>query len=323
MAVLRLVSLALVALAAAGCAAAAGPSTAQSPVAVPSFPEPAQESFPTPQPPDPVTRTPAMEAPERTVEQSGGFRMTTLWSEACTADAPDEWTLTAPERSDRADLISPDGSMYAGYGIQAINTSLAAFAPTYDPPLNDPDLYSTDPGTVAVAYSRIVAASIGATPDVIGDELYQATPDYLVATLTGSSHRGAVFFHASGFPGDGLNYAYALPMYFAFATTDRWDTEGLLVARVAASIRCSTQLQPPDDHPIVEASEAGTAADENGADDGYNPQLGTEYANDPDTGQNYLVDPSLNWSETGPEGPGYYVEKGGGDYQRLEPGRID
>lgn len=323
MSVLRLAALAMVALAAAGCAAPAGSSTAPSPGIGQASPEAALEPLPTPQATDAATPTAPVEVPERTVEQSGGFRMTTLSSAACNADAPDEWLMTAPERSDRADLISPDGSMYAGYGIQAINTSLAAFASGYNAPLNDPDLYSTDPGTVAVAYARIIAASIGATPDVIGDELYQATPDYLVATLSGSSHRGAVFFHASGFPGDGMNYAYALPMYFAFATADRWETEGLLVARVAASIRCSTQLQPPDDHPIVQTGEAGTAGDENGDEDGYNPQLGTEFANDPDTGQNYLVDPSLNWSETGPDGAGYYVEKGGGDYQKLEPGRID
>ena len=323
MAILRLVAIALVALAITGCAAPAGPSTAASPPASPGALGVAVDSTPTPEPLTAATPSPPMETPERTVDETGGFRMTTLWSASCTADAPNDWTMTAPDRSDRADLFSPDGSMYAGYGIQAINTTLAPVAAGYNAPLNDPDLYSADPATVAIAYSRVVSAAIGATPDVVGEELYQATPDYLVATLAGSTHRGAVFFHATGFPGDGLNYAYALPMYFAFTTADRWETEGLLVARVAASIRCSTQFQPPDEYPIVEAGKAGTAADENGAEYGYNPQLGTEFANDPDTGQNYLVDPSHNWSETGPEGPGYYVEKGGGDYQKLEPGRID
>lgn len=319
MPLLRLLALALAALSATGCAANGGPSTGAAP-ASPSAA--AMATGPTPEPSATTHPTAAMAPPERTIEESGGFRMTTLSSAACTADAPVDWTLTAPDRSDRADLFSPDGSLYAGYGIQAINTTLAPFAPAYDAPLNDPDLYSADPGTVAVAYSRIVAAAIGATPDVIGDELYQVMPDYLLATVSGSTHRGAVFFRAGGFPGDGVNYTYALPMYFALTSVERWDTEGLLVARIAASIRCSTQFQPPDDYPIVEAGEAGTAGDENGADDGYNPQLGTEYANDPGTGENYLVDPSINWSETGPDGPGYYVQKGGGDYQKLEPGRI-
>jgi hypothetical protein len=258
------------------------------------------------------------------VDATGAFAMTTLSSASCVADAPIDWAMQAPDRSDRADLFSPDGALYAGYGIQAVNTTLAPYAAAYDAPLNDPELYSTDPGTVAIAYGRIVVGAIGGSQDLAGGELYQATPDYLVATVRSSTHEGAIFFHASGFPGDGLNYAYALPMYFAFATTDRWPTEGLLVARVAASIRCTTQFQPPDDYPIVEAGEAGTAGDENGEDAGYNPQLGTEYVNDPTTGENYLVDPSTNWSETGPDGPGYYVSKGGGnDYQKLEPGRVD
>jgi hypothetical protein len=112
-------------------------------------------------------------------------------------------------------------------------------------------------------------------------------------------------------------------MYFAFTTVDRWRDRGLLVARIAASIRCTTQFQPRDDYPVVEAAPAGAATDDNADEPGYNPQLGTEPVNDPTTGENYLVDPSLNWSETGPDGAGYYVQKGVGDWQKLEPGRID
>jgi hypothetical protein len=262
-------------------------------------------------------------APERTVEESGGLRLATQSSASCTADAPAEWAMTAPDRSDRADLFSPDGSLYAGYGIQAINTTLAPYAAAYDAPLNDPDLYSTDPGSVAIAYGRIIVGGLGGAPDIVGEELYQPSDDYLLAIVTGSTHQGAIVFHATGFAGDGVNYAYALPMYFAFATGDQWQQMGPLVARVAASIRCTTQFQPPDDYFWVEANDAAMAVDANGDEDGYNPQLGTEHANDPTTGENYLVDPSMNWSETGPEGPGYYVQKGANDYQKLEPGRID
>lgn len=64
--------------------------------------------------------------------------------------------------------------------------------------------------------------------------------------------------------------------------------------------------------------------DKNGQNEaGYNPQLGTEYVHDPNTGENYLVSPSQQWSENGPNGPGYYAPKGGGDYVQLQPGRID
>jgi hypothetical protein len=267
---------------------------------------------------------PAQErAPTRTVEDSGGFKLAALSSAACTVDAPFDWAIQAPDRSDQADVISPDGSMYAGYGIQAINTALADFAYVYDPPLNDPNLYSDDPAAVAMAYGQLVVASLGGVPDLGVDEVVQPTPDYLLMSVAGSTHRGAIFFRAAGFPGDGYTYSYALPMYFAFTGADLWENEGLLVARVAASIRCRTRFQPPNDYPVVEARTTGDAADANGDDAGYNPQLGTEDVNDPTTGQNYLVGPSTNWSETGPDGPGYYVQKGGNDYQKLEPGRVD
>ena len=261
--------------------------------------------------------------PDRTVEESGGFKLATLSSASCTTEGPADWAIYAPDRSDRADVISPDGSMYAGYGIQAINTSLQGFAAAYEPPLNDPELYSEDTATVAAAYGRMIVSAIGGSADLIVEEVFQPNPDYLLLSVAGSTHRGSIFFRVNGYPGDGYTYSYALPMYFAFTTHEQWDGQGLLTARVAASIRCSTQFQPPDDYFVVEAADPGAGSDLNGSDAGYNPQLGTEYASDPDTGENYLVDPSVNWSETGPDGPGYYVQRGGEDYQKLQPGRID
>jgi hypothetical protein len=176
---------------------------------------------------------------------------------------------------------------------------------------------------VAAAYGQIIVAGIGGAGDLVVEEMFQISAGYLLLSVAGSTHRGGIFVRASGYPGDGYNYSYAVPMYFAFTTHDQWDRQGLLTARVAASIRCATQFQPPDDYFTVEAGDSAAAGDPNGTDDGYNPQRGTEYATDPNTGENYLVDPSVNWSETGPAGPGYYVQKGGGDYQLLEPGRSD
>jgi hypothetical protein len=261
--------------------------------------------------------------PDRTVEDSGGLRLARLSSGSCTAEAPADWSLTAPDKSDRADVLSPDGTRYAGYAIQAVNTALQGFAPAYAPPLDDPALYSDDPGTVAAAYGQIIVISIGGTGDLVVEEAFQVSDEYLLLSVAGSTHRGGIFFRASGYPGDGYNYSYALPMYFAFTTHEAWDGQGLLTARVATSIRCTTQFQPPDDYFTVEAADPDPGGDPNGTDDGYNPQLGTEYASDPETGDNYLVDPSVNWSETGPDGPGYYVQRGGGDYQKLQAGRID
>jgi hypothetical protein len=310
----------------AGCTAAADPgANDRAPTPMPTQ----ATANPTPPPsPEPVASEELAESalpfvPDRTVEESGGFRLTTLSSASCTAEGPADWSMTAPDKSDRADVLSPDGTRYAGYGIQAINTTLQGFASAYPAPLNDPALYSDDPGTAATAYGQIIVAAIGGAGDLVVEEVFQTSADYLLLSVAGSTHRGGIFFRASGYPGDGYNYSYALPMYFAFTTHEQWDGQGLLTARVAASIRCATQFQPPDDYFTVEAGDPAAGGDPNGTDDGYNPQLGTEYANDPNTGDNYLVDPSVNWSQTGPDGPGYYVEKGGGDYQKLEPGRID
>lgn len=265
-------------------------------------------------------------APDRTVEASGGFRLAAISRGTCTAEAPADWTIQASDRSDTVDLSSPDGTLYAGYGILAVNTALAEYAYLYDPPLNDPDLYSTDPATVAGAYGSVVLGYLdGSTDLVYTDELSEWVGDYRLRSVASSSHRGVIFFHASGFPGDGRDYSYALPMYYAFTRYESWAGQGLLVARVAASIRCTTQFQPSGDHPQVGDPSPGSsdAEDENGSDAGYDPQLGTEYVNDPSTRENYLVDPSQNWSENGPEGPGYYAAKGSGDYVKLEPGRVE
>ncbi len=260
--------------------------------------------------------------PVRTVDESGGFRLAALSSNACQAEAPADWAMQANDRSSTVDLFGDGGRLYAGYGIQAVNTDLAGYAGYYEPPLNDPDLYSADPAVVAGAYARIIVAGLGGMSDLVyTDELSGSVGEYRLWSLAGSSHRGVVFFRAAGYPGDGFNYSYVLPMYFAFTTRDAWQTQGLLVARVAASIRCTTQFQPPDEYVMVEAGTGGS--DENGDDPGYNPQLGTEYATDSTTGENYLVDPSANWSETGPGGPGYYIAKGGGGYLKLDPGRSD
>lgn len=320
-----LAALLLAAVALAGCAATAASSQvpeAASPTPSPSIaaatPRPTIWPIESEAPVDSGTAV----IPERTVDATGGFRLVPMSSAACTAEAPADWWMTAPDRSDRADLFSPDGSSYAGYGILAINTSLQGYASAYQPPMDDPDLYSEEPSLVAAGYGRIVVGEIGGRADLVTQEVVQAMPGYALAVVGGSTHAGAIFFREAGYPGDGLNYSYALPMYFAFTTLDRWETQGALVARVAASIRCATRFQPPDDYPIVEAADPA-AADANGDDDGYNPWLGTEPVSDPTTGDNYLVDPSVNWSETGPDGPGYYVQKGGGDYQKLQPGRSD
>jgi hypothetical protein len=55
---------------------------------------------------------------------------------------------------------------------------------------------------------------------------------------------------------------------------------------------------------------------------GYNKELGTQYAHSPSTGQNFSLDPTTDWHDTGSEGPGYY-RQAGNTYEKLELGRDD
>jgi hypothetical protein len=265
----------------------------------------------------------ALKAPDRTVLASGGLKLSQKSSYSCTAQAPADWNLVATDQSNTADLFAPAKSAYAGYGIQAVNTTLVGYAGYYAAPLNDPDLYSSNPATVVLAYGKIIASQIGGSADIVYTaETNEILGDYTLRSVASSTHRGVIFYHTTGFPGDGYNYSYAEPMYFAFTTNALWASQGLLVAQIAAGIRCSTQFQPRDQYVVTAKTDSGSSSDANGSDAGYNPQLGTEYVHDPGTGENYLVSPSTNWSETGPQGAGYYTTNGN-DYTKLEPGRSD
>lgn len=289
-----------------------------------SYDSPTDNSTPTTVPGEQTPSSQTVATPTKTVEASGAFKLTSKSASNCSAQAPADWTMESNAESNSADLFGPGKRLYAGYGIQAINTGLAQFAGAYDPPLNDPDLYSEDPATVTKAYAKAVVGAIGGSSDVRYTDAYnQAIGDYTLRSVATSTHKGVIFFHTNGFPGDNINYSYAEPMYFAFTTNDLWDLQGMLVAQVAATIKCSVQLVQHSG-PVVEAQIGGgsSSSDGNGSADGYNPQLGTEYVHDSSTGENYLVSPSSNWSSDGPDGAGYYKQNGT-DYTKLQPGRAD
>lgn len=263
--------------------------------------------------------------PSRTVESSGGYKLTNKSAYNCTAEAPSDWAMSSNQESNSADLYGSGKKLYAGYGIQAVNEQLAPFASAYQAPLNDPDLYSGDPATVTKAYAKVVIASMGGSTDVQYTSDYNQTfGDYSLRSISSGSHKGVIFFTTNGIAGDGVNYSYAEPMYFAITTYDLWESNGLLVAQIASGIKCNAQLVQHDG-PVVKARTSGgssASSDSNGSDAGYNPQLGTEYVHDSATGDNYLVSPSTNWSSDGPNGAGYYKQSGN-DYTKLQPGRSD
>jgi hypothetical protein len=85
---------------------------------------------------------------------------------------------------------------------------------------------------------------------------------------------------------------------------------------VALTIRCTVQLQ-------VSPGYAGSGSPRASREEStYNQQLGTEYAHDPVTGENFLMSHAGDYMQNGPQGPGYYRQVGN-DYRKLEPGRIN
>lgn len=291
--------------------------------------EPTPSSSSEPSGSTPITSTNKVSIkPSTTIEASGGYKLTVKKAFSCQGQAPADWQMQSNSQSNVADLYNPAKTLYAGYGIQAVNTGLVDYAYLYSPPLNNPDLYSSDPATVAKSYANAVISGGLSQTDTSGfnytDDYNQQIGDYTLRSLESDLYQAVVFFHSQGFPGDGTNYSYALPMYFAITLKNLWGGNGLLVAQVAASIRCTAQYQPRDQYVEASTSSSGSSSgDTNGDEAGYNPQLETEYVHNPNTGENYLVSPSTNWSENGPDGPGYYTQSGSTDYVKLQPGRAN
>ncbi len=268
------------------------------------------------------TQAAGANTPSAVLSQENSFAVTTKSAYSCKAQLPTDWTITSNKESNSADLMNSAKTMYAGYGITPVNTALASYAGYYQAPLNDPDLYSSDPGTATKAYAHIVASTI------LGDssglsfstDTNETSGPYTIRSVAGGSTKGIVIFKTTGSPGpDGTSYIE--PMYFALTKADLWDRYGLQVLKTALSINCTTQLVVHD-NPVYSPSSASKNIDSDDTSDsgGYNVQLGTEYVHDAN-GTNYLVNPSTDWSETGPDGGGYYKStSGGNDYEKLQAG---
>ena len=81
----------------------------------------------------------------------------------------------------------------------------------------------------------------------------------------------------------------------------------------AGSIRCQAQYTPSG------AGSSGRTSREPSRQSTYNTQLGTEYAHDPETGETFFMKHATDWTDAGPDGPGYYRQIGNG-YRKLVSG---
>ena len=235
-----------------------------------------------------------------------------LRGQYCHALAPAGWGIAEQVSYGRGmTLASADGRMRASYAIVGLNSGAGLI---YVRPQGG------DPVTQALTLSSLVA----------GQRIQGVSRrSFLGASLIdfrGMSERGYVLFRTSPVPGQ--PYSYVLSTHIAVGPTQR---EEAIAGAVASTIICTAQFHPPEGgyaqvQPRTQSQATGTSSrcKQGNCDDGdlagtYNVQLGTGYVHSDTTGQNYLVDPSTDYHETGPEGPGYY-RQAGNSYEKLTPG---
>jgi len=249
---------------------------------------------------------------EKIVNEQTALKMESKTVGNCRQMVPAGWLSGTNKEGSALDLWDQDKTMYAGWGIFAVNTSMG--------PFYDKELYNKDPQrSILRIGSMIVTNTFGGNAKLVfTDEINEQFNGYHLRSVSAGNYKGVVLYRI--FPGDGFSYNYIEAVRFAITRNDIWDQKGELVAGVAASIACTTILLPSEAPSLPKGSSLkSSAASKNKKNDyGYNVQLGTEYCHNPRTGENFRVS-SENWS-TGPGGEGYYG-MAGNERIKMSPGR--
>ncbi len=245
-------------------------------------------------------------------QASGGVPVVLKQTPHCSAYAPGDWSISSNPQASALDLQSGDGTMYAGWGVTAINRAMQQY---YGPMYGDPD---TSVHTLA---GMIVGKLFSDSSGVQFTGAPQPFLNYFTLRHFASARtQGVVFYHV--YPGASPQF-YTESVYFAVAAASLPRARRAIAQGVAVSIRCATQLIPSQAPDVSRTGKKGTPRPGCGGEPnlrGYNQQLGTQYAHTA-TGDNFLYDIS-DYRNTGPDGPGYYRMLGN-TLSKLEPGRSD
>jgi len=220
---------------------------------------------------------------------------------ACRAAVFDGWQLVPGQYGQTADVFGPNGA-YAGWGILAVNPVMRQYyGAMYGPP---------EEHTVALL-----------------TQLLHAQPQF-----TSSKNIGGFFtaheFQAGNMAGVVLYHVYPASMgqyiiseYFAWAP--QGDAAMLSMAEaVLTSLQCTSSVRPPPATYTPHGSGAGGTRGSGSSEEDdlkdYNSILGTQWAHDAN-GTLYYLDAAKQWSDNGPDGPGYYAGTGINRH-KLTPG---
>lgn len=220
----------------------------------------------------------------------------------CASVGPPGWVVLDenPQRASfGADLASGDRMAYAGYSVFPSGPMVGAGFET--------------PG-------RAVAATLSTfgTVQVRYGQQKQVGPNvYLLEYMTATNH-GVAFYQVipAGADGDMI----VMRLAGTSASPGLWEKRGAEAMAVARSLHCQVPSVPASpDPPGLNAKTESTRSDSDESDTLYNTWLEREYYHNPETGENYWVSPSEDYSNYGPDGAGYYATYGN-SIIKLTPG---
>jgi hypothetical protein len=247
----------------------------------------------------------------RTVQATGGVRLVVKRIGRGAALAPADWRALTSPQGNAIDLSSPDGRLYAGWGIVAVNRAMQ-------------EVYGDLYGDPATSMRFILTRQLEAMGDHSGVR-YTSPPRpldpqryFTRRSFQSAGHQGVVFYRLypanTGNPSD-----YIESVYVAITAKPLWARKGALVVNIAASIRGQVSYPGPSSGG---ARPPGRKDPDEPDASTYNKELGTEYCHSPSTGENFYVSHADSWNDNGPDGPGYYKQVGD-SYEKLVPGRSD
>ena len=244
-------------------------------------------------------------------QAGGGVPVVVKQTPHCSAYVPSDWSISSNPQASALDLQSGDGTMYAAWGVTAINRAMQQY---YGPMYGDPE----------TSIRTLANMVVGKVFSDSGGVRFTSPPQpflnyFTIRHIASARTQGVVFYHI--YPGASPQF-YTESVYLAVYDASLPRARQAIAPGVAVSIRCATQLIPSQAPDVAKTGKKGPRPGCGGEPNlrGYNMQLGTQYAHTA-TGDNYLYDIS-DYRNTGPDGPGYYKMLGN-SVTKLEPGRSD
>ena len=212
------------------------------------------------------------------------------------------------------ELTNADRTAYVAWGVSAVDRGVQQY---YGDAFADPET------------AMLHLLNSFTLPNLGDSSSAQYTTDatsmgggYVSRHLASAQHAGMVIYHLYDAPLGTSPGSYVLSARYVVVDKSWSDEDTRIPFGVALSIGCTTQLVPSYSGASSSRRSSNRSRDESDDLRDYNAQLGSQWAHSPSTGQNFFVDRSTYYNETGPDGPGYY-RQAGNSYEKLEMGWSD